>query len=298
MPPTTDKKINGNGAKWHQWPGIFRAARMVPLSVPNFRQLVDAGDIPFEVDDQGQPRFDPDKLVRLAPQFRELSAADFDAGEQEAKRAATAADEQATRSGVPVEGIRAQAQFIGQIMKQNEELHQRLLSMSQALQTGYQAASAVQDQTISRLHEQVQSYQRQWDALMAAKEQALSVQAERDLALAEQKEVSERRGKVVDIVRVQAERLVQIVAAKYGVNLAGIAGWDTERLAAAVELFNSLQGEQLDVAKQFDFFDARQKELIELITKGRKAQQQPESESESCDNRPAENTAQTPPLPG
>ncbi len=279
--PTNDK----NEKAWTNWPSVFKAARTLGLKVPQVRMLVQTGDLPcFEASD-GTQRFDPEVLNRIRTEVQGLTDEDFDESLAAKRREEQERDAQAERTGIPVEGIREQGNFLRTVMNHNQQLHQIIRDMAADARQNLNATSGVQEAVIKRLQDQVFAYQKMIDSVIAEREAQANQRAERELLLMQEKDKIDRRQQVLGIARDQVGKLVAIVAAKFGLDehmLQALASkFDVKKAMALFEFFESLNVDQIDIAMASGFFTPEQVAKLSEIT-GRPApgeQQQPEPEA-------------------
>lgn len=294
--PTNGKSPKG----WTNWPSTFKAARILKLKVPQVRILVQTGDLPvFEAPD-GTQRFDPVVLKELVAEVSHLTDEDFDTSIATRKLEEQRLDAQAERDGMPVEAVRQHAEFVRTILNHNRELHTIVMAMHEDGRKTVNASATVNDAVIKRLQEQLSHYHKMFDEMVHAREVAATQQTERELVLLQENDKITRRQQVLGIAKEQAGKLVSIVAAKLGVDeslLQNFAGKvDAQKVTAALEFFQSLESDQVDVAMASGFFTPKQVQWLSTIT-GRNAPQSTTESESPCESPQAENPSPTPNTP-
>lgn len=290
--------INGsngaNGKAWTNWPSLHRAARTIGINVKKCRMLVETGDLPAFKGDDGTLRFDPVVLQELGQELRDLPDNEDDITN------AKSADQAAERIGVSVEAVRGQGAFVKQLIDQNKELHEELRNCYALMQQTWKSSSEVNEKTLHRLLEELELYRRAHSDVLQAREQAADESAARELALREQTDRINRRQQVLTIAKDQAGKLVEIVAAKFGISKATLEGWNAERLRAVVEFFTTLDPAQIEIALTSGFFTPQQCEALKRIVTVEPTTAEPPTpkESEPCESQPAEKNAPQQPSPG
>jgi hypothetical protein len=284
-----------NGTSRYKWPAAASIAANLGITVKSVRKLALELGLETWNHPNGGLRYDPDGVAQIAQLAAQLEDT------EEPKPAPMPPDIIRQYTGLLEQAHKQIDKLADALLDREKESHETLGQVRQIAT----AALASKDSQIAFLTTQQDKYLSMFDAMLAARENALTFAAEREALRTQAEAKTEFRREVWGETRQQLAKLVEGAIAKWGLNLppelAALLGKPevagilqdpaaAEKALAAYQLIEALDPAQLDIVKQSGLLNGRQIALIDKIlgATAPAGATAPEQEDTSCEQAQAD----------